>query len=163
MITVTVPIMRSFVPIVIVLFCTKLSRCFLYKFVPMNQSCSFFELLANQNSVAMKNGTVGRIGSTIPIVPSPRQRNPSTIQTIFNGFFIFLLFSCGSSLPFLFVILILFSYTASTNFRPSTLVTPSSMPYSSRMLSSVITSSGSPSTSTFPSFIPMTLSEYAIA
>ena len=35
------------------LFWTKLSRCFLYKFVPMNQSCSFFELLAKQNSVAM--------------------------------------------------------------------------------------------------------------
>ena len=98
--TVTVPTILHFVPIVMALFWTKLSRCFLYKFVPMNQSCSFFELLAKQNSVAMKNGTVGRIGSTIPIVPSPRQRNPSTIQTIFNGFFIFFLFSCGSSLHF---------------------------------------------------------------
>ena len=36
MITVTVPMMRSFVPMVMALFCTKLSRCFLYKFVPRN-------------------------------------------------------------------------------------------------------------------------------
>ena len=51
--TVTVPTILHFVPIVMALFWTKLSRCFLYKFVPMNQSCSFFELLAKQNSVAM--------------------------------------------------------------------------------------------------------------
>ena len=38
--TVTVPTILHFVPIVMALFWTKLSRCFLYKFVPMNQSCS---------------------------------------------------------------------------------------------------------------------------
>ena len=51
--TVTVPTILHFVPIVMALFWTKLSRCFLYKFVPMNQSCSFWELFAKQNRVAM--------------------------------------------------------------------------------------------------------------
>lgn len=50
-------------------------------------------------------------------------------------------------------------HTVSTNFSPSTSVTPSVIPYSSRMLSGVIISSGAPSAATCPSFRPIILSE----
>src|SRR5699024_5176440 len=69
-------------------------------FVLTNQSWSLLELLAKQNTVAIKNGTVGRIGSTIPTEPSPRQRNPSMIQKILSGFLLFIFFhSCFPYFP----------------------------------------------------------------
>ena len=51
--TVTIPMIFNLVPIVMERFCTKFSRCFLYKLLPVNQSCSFWELFAKQNRVAM--------------------------------------------------------------------------------------------------------------
>lgn len=50
-------------------------------------------------------------------------------------------------------------HTVSTNFSPSISVTPSVIPYSSRMHSGVIISSGAPSAATCPSFRPIILSE----
>ena len=74
--TVTGIIILTLVFNVIPRFCIKDSRCFLYIFVPTNQSCSFCEDFAKQNTVNRKNGTVGKIGSTIPTHPIPRQMQP---------------------------------------------------------------------------------------
>ena len=49
---VTVAITEIFVFSVIALCSTKLSKCFLYSDVPINQSCNLFELLAKQKTVA---------------------------------------------------------------------------------------------------------------
>lgn len=74
--SVTLVMIVAFVLTVIPFFLTKASRCFLYIFVPINQSCSFFEDLAKQKTVTRKNGTVGRIGNTIPTQPRLRQIQP---------------------------------------------------------------------------------------
>jgi hypothetical protein len=59
------------------LFSTKDCRFFLYRLVCMNQSCKRWELLAKQNTVTKKNGTVGSIGNTTPILPNTRQIQPT--------------------------------------------------------------------------------------
>lgn len=74
--SVTLVMTVAFVLNVIPFFLTKDSRCFLYIFVLTNQSCSFCEDLAKQNTVTRKNGTVGRIGNTIPTQPRLRQMQP---------------------------------------------------------------------------------------
>ena len=85
--TVTIPMILHFVPSVMDLCCTKLSRCFLYRFVDRNQVCNFSELFAKQNTVAIQNGTVGRTGKTMPMVPNARHKKPSSIQMILTGVF----------------------------------------------------------------------------
>ena len=74
--SVTGMIIPSLVCTVIPFFFTKDSRCFLYSLVLTNQSWSFWDEFAKQNTVARKNGTVGRIGSATHTHPSPRQRKP---------------------------------------------------------------------------------------
>lgn len=74
--SVTLVMIVAFVLTVIPFFLTKDSRCFLYIFVPTNQSCSFCEDLAKQKTVTRKNGTVGKIGNTMPTQPRPRQMQP---------------------------------------------------------------------------------------
>ena len=49
---VTVAITEIFVFSVIAFRSTKLSKCFLYSDVPINQSCNLFELSAKQKTVA---------------------------------------------------------------------------------------------------------------
>ena len=74
--SVTGIIIPTLVCTVMPFFFTKLSRCFLYIFVPTNQSWSFWDEFAKQNTVTRKKGTVGKIGSAMPTHPNPRQTNP---------------------------------------------------------------------------------------
>lgn len=62
---------------------TKLSRLSLYSFVPLNQQSSFSELLAKQTAAAIRNGTVGRIGSTAPTAPRAVHMQPMIISIVF--------------------------------------------------------------------------------
>ena len=82
-------------------FFTKESRCFLYICVLMNQSCSRCDELAKQNTVTRKNGTVGKIGSTMPTQPSARLRQPIIRKTSCLSFNFYLLgiSSCGRFRP----------------------------------------------------------------
>lgn len=76
----------TLVLIVIPFFLTKESRCFLYIFVFTNQLCNFSEEFAKQNTVSKKNGTVGKIGRTIPTQPIPRDTQPTIMKMIFLSF-----------------------------------------------------------------------------
>lgn len=67
-------------------FFTNESRCFLYIFVFTNQLCNFSEEFAKQNTVSKKNGTVGKIGRTIPTQPIPRDTQPIIMKMIFLSF-----------------------------------------------------------------------------
>ena len=93
--SVTLDMIVAFVCKVIPFFLTKDSRCFLYIFVPVNHLCSFSDEFAKQNTVTRKNGTVGKIGSAMPIQPSARQMQPKAIN---NAFLIFTIDS-----PFFFI------------------------------------------------------------
>lgn len=72
--------------VVILFFLTNESRCFLYIFVFTNQLCNFSEEFAKQNTVSKKNGTVGKIGRTIPTQPIPSDTQPITVKMIFLSF-----------------------------------------------------------------------------
>ena len=85
-ITVTDVSMVALVLIVMPFFLTNESRCFLYIFVLMNQLCNFSEEFAKQNTVSKKNGTVGRIGRTIPTQPIPSDTQPITAKIILLSF-----------------------------------------------------------------------------
>ena len=76
----------TLVLIVIPFFLTNESRCFLYIFVFTNQLCNFSEEFAKQNTVSKKNGTVGKIGRTIPTQPIPRDTQPIIMKMIFLSF-----------------------------------------------------------------------------
>ena len=61
---------------------------FLYSFVPVNQRCSFSELLAKQNAAKSKNGNAGRSGNTAPTAPRAKPIQP---KITYKSFFIFTL------------------------------------------------------------------------
>ena len=54
---------------VIALSLTKLSRCFLYNFVLVNQLLNLSDPFAKQNDAKRRNGVVGSTGKTTPILP----------------------------------------------------------------------------------------------
>ena len=85
-IAVTDESMVTLVFTVIPFFFTNESRCFLYIFVFTNQLCNFSEEFAKQNTVSKKNGTVGKIGRTIPPQPIPRDTQPIIMKMIFLSF-----------------------------------------------------------------------------
>ena len=61
---------------VIALFFSKLSKWFLYIFVPLNHLSNLSDPLTKQNAVNNKNGVVGNIGKIIPINPNPKEIKP---------------------------------------------------------------------------------------
>ena len=70
-----------------VLILTKLSRCLLYNFVPVNHLWKRSEPFARQNDASSKNGVAGSTGSTTPTAPIPIERKPKSSHTIRTGFF----------------------------------------------------------------------------
>ena len=85
--------MHSFVFNVIARSFTKLSRWFLYSFVPMNHLWNRFDPFAKQKDASKRKGVVGRTGRITPTAPMPRDRNANNSQIILNGFF-FMFSSC---------------------------------------------------------------------
>lgn len=77
----------NFVFRVMDLFFTKLSRCRLYNFVPVNQLWNRTEPFARQKDASSKKGVVGSTGRTTPTAPIPMARNPKTSHTKRSGFF----------------------------------------------------------------------------
>ena len=65
----------------------KLSRWFLYSFVDKNQSLNFLDPFAKKKEARSKNGVVGKIGSTTPTAPMPKNKNPSDIYNAFISLF----------------------------------------------------------------------------
>ncbi len=87
--TVTEVMIFTFVFVVIPFLFTNDSRFLLYIFVLTNQLCNLCDEFAKQNTVAKKNGTVGKIGNTIPTQPSASDIQPKTKNNIL---FIFIFF-----------------------------------------------------------------------
>ena len=77
----------NFVFRVIVRFSTKLSRCFLYRFVPVNHLWNLADPFARQKDARSRKGVVGSTGSTTPTAPIPIDRKPISSHTIRTGFF----------------------------------------------------------------------------
>ena len=73
---------------VIDLLSIKLSKYFLYILLDLNQASNLFAPLAKQYDVKSKNGTVGNIGSTVPIIPNKRDITPTITNIIFFILFI---------------------------------------------------------------------------
>ena len=55
----------------------------MYILLDLNQASNLFDPLAKQYDVKSKNGTVGNIGSTVPIIPNKRDINPTITNIIF--------------------------------------------------------------------------------
>lgn len=80
----------------IVIFCfkviafsfTKLSRCFLYIFVFLNQISNLSDPFTKKKEANSKNGVVGSIGNIIPIAPSVKHINPTDTHINFLHLFI---------------------------------------------------------------------------
>lgn len=68
---------------VIDLLSIKFSKYFLYILLDLNQTSNLFDPLAKQYDVKSKNGTVGNIGSTVPIIPNKRDIAPTITNIIF--------------------------------------------------------------------------------
>lgn len=68
---------------VIDLFITNSSKCFLYTFVPLNQTSNLLDPLTKQKDAKSKNGVVGNKGKIIPIIPINMKTNPNVIYITF--------------------------------------------------------------------------------
>ncbi len=65
-------------------FCfTKLSKCFLYKEVPLNHFSKRSEPFTKQKDANNKNGVVGKTGNIMPRIPKPMDKKPTIIYMIF--------------------------------------------------------------------------------
>ena len=60
----------------------------MYILLDLNQTSNLFDPLAKQYDVKSKNGTVGNIGSTVPIIPYKRDITPTITNIIFLILFI---------------------------------------------------------------------------
>ncbi len=78
----------SFCLKVIALFLTNPSKCFLYIFVPLNQTSNLFDPLTKQTEAKRRKGVVGKSGRIIPMIPRNMNKKPSAIYTTFLIFFI---------------------------------------------------------------------------
>lgn len=67
---------------VILLSRTKLSKCFLYIEVPLNQTSNFFEPLTKKKEANNKSGVVGTTGRMIPMIPIPMHIKPAIIYKL---------------------------------------------------------------------------------
>lgn len=82
----------------IVIFCLKVmalsltnsSKCFLYSFVPLNQTSNFFDPLTKHTEAKSRNGVVGSSGKITPNIPRPMKIKPSVIYINFLMFLILL-------------------------------------------------------------------------
>jgi len=73
---------------VIAFFFIKLSKCFLYIFVLLNQTSNLSDPFTKKKDANSKNGVVGSIGNIIPIAPSVKHINP--IDTHINFLHLFI-------------------------------------------------------------------------
>ena len=55
----------------------------MYILLDLNQTSNLFDPLAKQYDAKSKNGTVGNIGSTVPIIPNKRDITPTITNIIF--------------------------------------------------------------------------------
>ena len=67
----------NFVFRVIVRFSTKLSRCFLYNFVPVNHLWNLADPFARQKDARSRKGVVGKTGKKMPATPSAKESVPT--------------------------------------------------------------------------------------
>ena len=54
----------------------------MYILLDLNQTSNLFDPLAKQYDAKSKNGTVGNIGSTVPIIPNKRDITPTITNII---------------------------------------------------------------------------------
>jgi hypothetical protein len=83
-------LMVTFCLIVIALFLTNSSKCFLYSFVPLNQTSNLLDPLTKKKEANSNSGVVGSSGKITPNIPNPMNTKPKKIyKNFFNRTMIF--------------------------------------------------------------------------